>query len=639
MTQVEWSELEPSQSETLLAVLLYSKYPRATRIRPSQGDFGIDVLVPNESAPETFDVYQIKYFHASLTASQKGQIDKSFRRMLIGLIRRQVPVADWYLVMPLNPTVDNFLDWLAAMPDRIIADMFDDEKFAKLEKKQPPLTEAEKEKITTWRNAKGKRIEWKDRSFCVDLAAKYSYVVDYYLHGGSAKIREAVKDVALLLRTDASLPDPSVADPEVALVTPGELQDHLLRVQHVLDTDPHFRYGISLDPEPPEILGNEDLVAASQATQPDGRTVTVRIYQRFDEALRERPIPIKVTFAVGDATFDRESFEMWRKYGKPLTAPAEVEADLPGGLGDMSGELAQVTIHPVGQTYDARFRIRKPDGTFGITLSFSITVSVGSEGTGTWEHGTDDTGFLTMEIASDLETHTGAWHFTRHSIVGAEVMAALPSVEFLQDLHAPNVLQAAQKYGPFGDYGAIPSQREAMFPDALVDYLRALAILQTRTSTPILIPDLTTVSVDDVQTVTEAGALINGQTVIGREWGSARFKADATPTIGQAGLAEKQIDLANHYQIKILEPLTVNVGDQQLTLGAVERLLLSAKYEVDEDGGIVALPFLDDTTYRTFAPDSPVPDNDHRPVASRLLGTLSEAIDSVGSVGADDDGG
>jgi hypothetical protein len=84
---VPWSELEPDQAETLLAVLLYNEHRRAVRVRPSRGDFGIDVLNPNPTAPETFDVYQIKYFHRTLTDSQKGQVEKSFRRLLIGLDR------------------------------------------------------------------------------------------------------------------------------------------------------------------------------------------------------------------------------------------------------------------------------------------------------------------------------------------------------------------------------------------------------------------------------------------------------------------------------------------------------------------------------------------------------------------------
>ena len=91
MVQVEWTELAGEQAETLLAVLLYNKYPKATRVRPSQGDFGIDVLLPSSSAPEMFDVYQIKKFAQSLTDSQKGHVEKSLRRLLIGLVRRNVP--------------------------------------------------------------------------------------------------------------------------------------------------------------------------------------------------------------------------------------------------------------------------------------------------------------------------------------------------------------------------------------------------------------------------------------------------------------------------------------------------------------------------------------------------------------------
>jgi hypothetical protein len=73
---VPWSELEPGPAETLLAVLLYNEHPRATRVKPSRGDYGIDVLNPNDSTPGTFDVYQIKYFPNSLTVGQKAQVEK-----------------------------------------------------------------------------------------------------------------------------------------------------------------------------------------------------------------------------------------------------------------------------------------------------------------------------------------------------------------------------------------------------------------------------------------------------------------------------------------------------------------------------------------------------------------------------------
>lgn len=628
MTQVEWSELEPPQAETLLAVLLYSEYPRATRVRPSRGDFGIDVLVPNKSAPETFDVYQIKYFHQSLTASQKSQIDKSFRRMLIGLIRREVPIADWYLVMPLDPTTDNLLDWFTEMPDRVIADMLDDAKFTQLEKNEPPLTDAEKAKITAWRSAEHRIIKWEGRTRCISLAAKYPYVVDYYVHGGQAHIMEAFRDLASILRTDDSLADPAAADAAgVALVTPADLQDHLFKVQRVLDTDPHFRYGISLDSQPPEILTEDDLVAASQVIQPDGRTITVRIYQRFDEALRERPIPLKVTFLTSDATFDREAFDMWRKYGMPLiAAPAEVETDLPGGLGDdMSGGVTQVTsLGAAGHTYQVRFRFRTADGTTSPELLFSLTASTGPAGTGIWEKGTDTTGFLTFETLTDLETHQGSWSFQQDSIVGREVVKALPAVEFRQFLCTPNVLQVAQQYGPFADYRTVP-QEMPVFPEPVMEYLRALATIQSATTTPILIPDLTTITPERAYEVVQAATLVSGQMVV-TSW--ERFAMAADTSIPQAG-PEENVNFENEYEVLVFEKLFVNVGEQRLLLGTVGKMALSVRYSVEDDT-VVARPYRNDTMQMWFSPNPNAAGPHERRVLGRAIGRIDDATGTAG---------
>ena len=626
MPQVEWSELVPDQTETLLAVLLYSEYPLATRVRPSQGDYGIDVLVPNGLAPNTFDVYQIKYFHQALNASQKSQIEKSFRRLLIGLVRRDVPVADWYLVMPLDPTTDNLLDWFNTMPDKVIAEMMDDAKFTQLEKKQEPLTAAEKDKIDAWRSAPGRTIKWEGRPRCITLAAKYPYVVDYYVHGGQAHIMEAFRDLASILKTDDSLSDSSADGHESkALVTPADLQDHLFKVQNVLDTDPHFRYGISLDFQPPEILDEDTLVAASQVTRPGGQTVTVRIYWRFAEAPRERPIPITVNFLTSDATFDQDAFDLWQKYGMPLIdAPAEVETDLPGGLGNVSGGVTQVTtLGTVGQTYEARFRIRRPDGIAGPELLFSLTARTGPAGTGVWEKGTDTSGLLTFEALTDLETHQGSWGFTQDSVIGNEVVKVLPIIEFRQFLCTPNVLQVAHTYGPFADYHEIP-QAFDVFPESVMDFLRSLAIIQTATATPIQIPDLTTITPADAHAAVEAAALVSGQTVLGK-W--AQFAMAPDPSLPQDG-PEENIDLANEYEVLVFKQFFVNVGEQKLLLGTLAQMALSAKYSV-EDGKVVARPHRNDTMQKWFSPNADAAGPLDRRVLGRVVGPLDNLASST----------
>jgi hypothetical protein len=157
--QVPWSELGGDQAETLISNLLYSEHPKtATRVRPSRGDYGIDVVVPNASAPDKIDVYQIKKFFETLTANQRGQVEKSFRRFLLGFVRGGWPIADWYLLMPVDPTSEKDSDWFVKMPNAVIADMFEDAKLA--------LTEAEKEQITAWRTTPGRIIEWEGRNAC-----------------------------------------------------------------------------------------------------------------------------------------------------------------------------------------------------------------------------------------------------------------------------------------------------------------------------------------------------------------------------------------------------------------------------------------------------------------------------------------
>ena len=75
--RVEWSELGGDEAETVLANLLYSERRSSTRVRPSRGDFGIDVLDPSKREAGKYDVYQIKRYAKTLTASQKKEIEKS----------------------------------------------------------------------------------------------------------------------------------------------------------------------------------------------------------------------------------------------------------------------------------------------------------------------------------------------------------------------------------------------------------------------------------------------------------------------------------------------------------------------------------------------------------------------------------
>jgi predicted AAA+ superfamily ATPase len=83
VARVEWTRQSGEDVEAVVAMLLCSRYPNAVRVRPSQGDGGIDVFVPG---PAGFGaeraVYQVKKFSENLTSSQKRKIKRSYQRVV-----------------------------------------------------------------------------------------------------------------------------------------------------------------------------------------------------------------------------------------------------------------------------------------------------------------------------------------------------------------------------------------------------------------------------------------------------------------------------------------------------------------------------------------------------------------------------
>jgi hypothetical protein len=76
----------------LLANLIYDSEGRALRIRPSQGDRGLDIIIPAAADPKKWDVYQVKKFATNVSDGQKRQIEKSFRIVMVAMVRRDVPL-------------------------------------------------------------------------------------------------------------------------------------------------------------------------------------------------------------------------------------------------------------------------------------------------------------------------------------------------------------------------------------------------------------------------------------------------------------------------------------------------------------------------------------------------------------------
>lgn len=600
MSRVEWAALEGGEAETVLANLLYNKYGRAVRVRPAQGDYGIDVLIPATEAPEPWDVYQIKKFATNLTEGQKTQIAKSFSRLLVGIVRRGVKVNDWYLVMPLDPTPDN-LTWFATVPEEAI-------KIARAAKRSP-FTDEEEATARAWLAAPGRKIEWRGLIFCEPLAAQFPYVIDHYLHGGAERLRNAMDSLTTLLTGDLKAKKAAAADPgegPTALVEPAELVDHLTTLDQVLDTDPHYTYGHSIEPTRPVIQPEPDLVAAAQMELPKGRWLTFKIYQRSAQSLDERPIPLEVMFKFEDDSPEKQAFELWKRFGKPFEASGAVKIDLPGGLGTEVEEALVKVPAPGGvREFTNRMRIVDPNGTPLAELSFSGTSTVGADSSGAWATSADPSG--TIETEGLLDASSGVSQtieFRFHPLTGRPVTAAAPAVQFVRYLQAPNTLQIAGPVGPFHDLHVLTAAEPVV--DPLVERLvQALVSIQTRTSTPLSIPDMSEFTGDEVNQLLRAGLLIDGTTLVGK-WHK----------VSVDGFPEGTLAVGSHYQLATYEPLIVTLEGLDHILGAVEHILLSAVIEDGGDGTRRPVPNLNDTVHSVFIDKMPKVTTEGAPVGA-----------------------
>ncbi|RSM49270.1 hypothetical protein DMB66_45230, partial [Actinoplanes sp. ATCC 53533] len=508
---MEWSALSGEEVETLLANLYYNRDGRFLRIRPAQGDFGVDLILPTVADPQLWDVYQVKKFALNLTTGQKGQIEASFKRVLVALIRHGLPLNDWYVVMPLDPTPQN-VEWFTAMPESAYTSLANDTDLA--------LTADELRHIRDWLDTPGRTIGWKGLNACESLVADYPYVVDYYLHGGQQRIRDAVAELGKLLQVDIPLRSnegtvPANGEqPTAALLTPGEIQGHLQRLDRALDTDPHFRYGHSLDINQPDLLPEPGLVAATQQRIAGGRWLTFKLYARSAQSLLERPIPVTLTFDFEPSPEDQQAIEIWQKYGKPARIAASIDADMPGGL-SRGGKAGTVQIAPAaGEMNQARVRLRIVDPAGGPVAECLFNMETANRAGGMWSRGTDVTGTLTAEFLVDTTTGATNADFRIEGLAGREASAVHDAVQFAGCLAAPNRLQFAGAYGPFIDLAAL-TMSEPLVPGAMVRFVRSLAVIQTVTAVPVVIPDVAGLTGDERSNIARVASLVGGRQLVG----------------------------------------------------------------------------------------------------------------------------
>lgn len=369
MDPVSWDRIAGETLEAIVGVLLAREFVDVDRVRPQQGDGGLDVIV--KVGPELYDVYQVKRFSQTLTDDQKSKIRKSLKRAIATHNDDEIPVQirNWYITLPYHAMLSE-RTWLTRAAKRL----------------ETPFSH-----------------EWKGIDFFDSLASKYPSVIDYYLRGGRDRLEsriDALRDFRSL-RELAGLGDSEAGQ----ALEPDDLTAALQGVFRGLnDDDPHFRYDFEVTDTMPLPQTRPGLVISSSVGV-DGVCVTYHLIARYKNATDDRPV--SMTFELNSAVMSAQEKVALRnsvEYGDAMTVTsgASFWLDAPGGLGGhFTG--AKVTLLPldsaiVTATNGVRWAIVDEDDWIVAELDMAIARrSVGFAG-GVRVSGGDYTETVTFEL-------------------------------------------------------------------------------------------------------------------------------------------------------------------------------------------------------------------------------------------------
>lgn len=526
-------------------MLLCRENPSAIRIRPSRGDGGIDVMAPSSDGTGVA-VYQVKSFSSNLTAGQKAQAERSFRRLLDYARGHGLHVTEWYLTLPLDPTNDN-LEWLSGFTA-----------------------------------GHGITAEWRGLGFLEGLAGTYPALIDYYLRDGKDRLQAALESITTVLRTTLQLgpaataagtPAGSLAGPLMPAETAGTLAAlHATLNEH----DPHFSYDFSVDSACPEVPDQPGLVAAVQEGDAE-RWVTFKVFARCAESLVERPVPLGLKITAESGSDLHRDIEAFDRYGTPFTAPAgtaDAALDLPGGLG---GSLAggSVRLEPAAGTgsaaYDIRLQIVDQAGdVIAETLVHMEPPTTGPSRRGVRAHGTEQHGAFTFEALTDLEAQTGSYTVCRGDLTGRPPGQLLPGLRLLREFRHPHGLRVAQPFGP-ATHRPQPLP-EGTDPDTgaglVFDIVEALATIQEHTTAQLRVPDLAQLNGHQVREFLRVAELIRGA-AISVPWEGLAMRRWPGSSLPPDGL----------FSMLMYQELGISIDGQQASLGYQQIHLPAARVD------------------------------------------------------------
>lgn len=377
-------------------MLVNREHPNSTRITPSRGDGGVDIL-DRGAGPEGSDVvYQVKRYTEPLETKEKNAVEKSLTTLMKDPRWGQLNVREWHLVLPWDPSPE---------ADRWLQD---------------------------FGASQGVTPIWHGLTYVETMAARYPAVVDYYIHGGRSRIKEAYESMAALFAVQGAEKGLGVE----------EVQARVQMALHTLEDDPHYRYEHRFGSgELPPLSSRPGMVLHCQRQEGSGGAwSTVDVIARCAASTKERPIVFRGALKLQPDSESEEAFRGAIAYGAPFQSPPgafEGELDAPAGLG---GPLTDATVYlappnrDLGDDPELHVQITSPEGAvLGAVDLDRVERSRGTEGVRVVLK--EASGVFTLEDRYNLKEKPGSRYLTRNDYSGEPVAKVLPALTFLAHCH------------------------------------------------------------------------------------------------------------------------------------------------------------------------------------------------------------
>lgn len=281
---VPWETCDGEMVERVIATYICLERPSSVRVRPSQGDGGIDVIEDLSSGKKA--VFQIKKFATNLTSGQKSQIMASLNAAKRYAATENYELAEWNLVTPLDPTKEN-LRWFEEL--------------------------TQKETFSS---------KWMGKSHVDGWAAKMPFVTDYYLQGNRDSIIALAKSLLSATSHDVSNASGLIAQ--------------IQSIQDVLNTtNPNYRIDFQVlndfcFDKHPCINRKEGLVMSTIEEIGMGKAIQFDFYAKHNAAADLAPISGSFTLSP-ETKEQQQDLRSHIDYGTPLKGfPARIKfSDVP----------------------------------------------------------------------------------------------------------------------------------------------------------------------------------------------------------------------------------------------------------------------------------------------------------------------